>query len=150
MRERGQFPAQREKQTFSLLLCSLFHSLSLQEGKTQRREDDNQRRKWKKDKEESALQIKLLDVNMTSLSNSLTHYHTHTPLHRILPFSTVTPKHHDTKSVRNVTSPPPPSTVLTKQPGVQDLDGSGRQVTMLLQTTDFHPPTLLNTPHIRY
>ena len=73
MRERGQFPAQRKKKTFSLLLCSLFHSLSLQEGKTQWRKDDNQRRKWKKDKEESALKIKLLDVNMTSLSNSFTH-----------------------------------------------------------------------------
>lgn len=54
-----------------------------------------------KRKARSALKIKrlLLDVNMTSLSNSLTH--TRSPLH---PYSTVTPKHHTTKSVREVTS----------------------------------------------
>lgn len=99
----------------------------------------------------SAPKIKrpLMDVNVTSLSNLysllLSLFRTHTPIYGTHSFGTVTPKHHITKSVRNMTcsAASTPSgglraAVLTKQPGVQDSGESGRQVTMLLQTAGFH------------
>lgn len=62
----------------------------------------------------SVLKIKrlLLDVNTTSLSNSITHSR------RVHQCSTVTPKHHTTKSVRKVTSPTQQSSHQTaRRPG---------------------------------
>lgn len=102
---------------------------NIEEGIPKGGEENGRLRESEKRK---TLKIKrlLLDVNTTSSSTVLPHPHTHSHI-----------QHLNTNPLNQKGDLPPPSRprskVLTKQPGVQVMCESGRQVTMLLQTADF-------------